>query len=78
MAMSASAVEAVRPMVNVLVAAATLAGRRITSLDKGVFKNPPPTPARPVTIPDNVISATPSGIRLGEYGTTPSSSRYAP
>jgi len=70
MAISTSATDAVSPMVNVLVAAATLAGKRITSLESGVFKNPPPTPASPVTTPATAMRLTPSFIRDGVYGTT--------
>ena len=64
-AMSSKAVDAVSPMVKVLVAAATFAGKRMTSLDSGVLGNPPPTPAKPVTTPAIAMRLTPSPMRVG-------------
>jgi len=46
-AVTASATDAVSPIVKVLVAAATFTGRCITSLVIGVLMKPPPTPANP-------------------------------
>ena len=70
-----SAVLAVSPTVNVLVAAATFTGTCISSLITGVLMKPPPTPANPEITPATVMAANPSGTRRAAYGITSSPRR---